>query len=128
MKKLKQKAARGILRITAVVTGILQMVFSETMAVFAAGEGEGNGGITLQGGDGSDIIANVTAPMMTLVKAILSVMSVVGVIMLVKAVMDLVNTMGENSPGTVYHAGKSIAVALLMVAIYPVVSLFIDLG
>ena len=50
---------------------------------------------------------------------------VVGVVMLVKAIMELVNAIQQQDNSGIFHAGRSIAVALLMVAIKPVVGLFV---
>ena len=82
-----------------------------------------------RGGVSEQEVSNqVTGPMLTLIRVILTVMSVVGVFMLVKSIMELVNAIQTQDNSGIFHAGRGIGVALLMIAITPVVSLFVDLG
>ncbi len=85
-------------------------------------------GVTIKNGSDSDSVTNsITGPMKTLIKVILGIMSVVGVFMLVKSIMELVNAIQQQDNTGLFHAGRGIAVALLMIAITPVVNLFVDL-
>lgn len=85
-------------------------------------------GVTIKSGDDSDSVTNsITGPMKTLIKVILGIMSVVGVFMLIKSIMELVNAIQQQDNTGLFHAGRGIAVALLMIAITPVVNLFVDL-
>ncbi len=87
-----------------------------------------SGGVTIKNGSDSDSVTNsITGPMKTLIKVILGIMSVVGVFMLVKSIMELVNAIQQQDNTGLFHAGRGIAVALLMIAITPVVNLFVDL-
>lgn len=78
-------------------------------------------------GDGDAVANEITAPMKTLIRVILTVMSVVGVFMLVKSILELVNAIQQQDNTGLFHAGRGIAVALLMIAIFPVVSLFVEI-
>ena len=83
---------------------------------------------TIKGGsDGEEVTQSITGPMTTLIKVILGVMSVVGVFMLIKSIMELVNAIQQQDNTGLFHAGRGIAVALLLIAITPVVNLFVDL-
>lgn len=85
-------------------------------------------GVTIKGDDESDSVVNsVTAPMKTLIKVILGVMSVIGVFMLIKSLMDLITAIQDRDNSGMYSAGKGMAVSFLMIAITPVVNLFVDL-
>ena len=79
-------------------------------------------GVTIKG-----VVNSVTAPMKTLIKVILGIMSVVGVFMLIKSIMDLITAIQDRDNSGMYNAGKGIAVSVLMIAITPVVNLFVDL-
>ena len=79
------------------------------------------------GADGDVVADEITSPMKVLINVILTIMSVVGVFMLIKSIMELVNAIQQQDNTGLFHAGRGIAVALLMIAITPVVNLFVDL-
>lgn len=126
VKRVEDKVIRvigkGYFRIYFGFMALIGFVVAECpMVAYASG-------VTIKNGDDSDSVTNsITGPMKTLIKVILGVMSVVGVFMLIKSIMELVNAIQQQDNTGLFHAGRGIAVALLMIAITPVVNLFVDL-
>lgn len=73
---------------------------------------------------GDDVAAQVTGPLNNLVNVLTSVLAVVGVLMLVKSVTELVNAIQQQDNSGIFHAGRGIAAALLMIAIKPLIKMF----
>lgn len=71
-----------------------------------------------------EIAGQVTSPMNTLVSVILSVLAVVGVLMLVKAISELSNAIQDRDNSGIFHAGRGIVSALLMISLKLIIRLF----
>lgn len=119
LESVKRSMAKGALVVMAGATSLMAEIPALTVRA----------GVSLTGSKESDsgdtVASTVTGPMVTLINVILTIMAVVGVVMLVKAIMELVNAIQQQDNSGIFHAGRSIAVALLMVAIKPVVGLFV---
>jgi hypothetical protein len=107
-EKTKKKVCRFLCGTAAMVSGVM------TYAVTGMAD------------DGSvDEVANsVTAPMNSLINVILSVLACVGVFMLVKSITELVNSIQQQDNSGIFHAGRGIGAALLMISIKLIIKLF----
>lgn len=116
MNKLEKffygKAYKVMCAATSMVAGLM----SDYSAVFA--------GSTEATKTAEDIENEVTSPMMSLISVVLSVLQVVGVFMLVKAIADLVNSIQHQDNSGMYSAGRSIAAAVLMISLKIIIPLF----
>lgn len=71
-----------------------------------------------------EIVTQVTGPIITLVNVLLGILAVVGIIMLIKAISELIAAIQQQDNTGIFHAGRGIAVALLMMSISLIVKLF----
>lgn len=71
-----------------------------------------------------DVAQQVTSPLNSLVDVLTSVLAAVGVLMLIKSVTELVNAIQQQDNSGIFHAGRGIASALLMISIKVLVKLF----
>lgn|GEM_PF-3253640 len=128
LKKFSDKVfvvlAKGSFKARLGIMAFISFIVAECpMAAYAMPVND----ITIKDGDSSEISDTVTAPMKTLIKVILAVMAVVGVFMFVKSILELINAVQQQDNSGMFHAGRSMAVSLLMMAITPIVNLFVDL-
>lgn len=70
------------------------------------------------------IIKQITGPINTLVYIIIGIMASVGSLILLKALTELINAIQQQDNSGIYHAGRSIAVGLLMMALSGIIALF----
>jgi hypothetical protein len=70
------------------------------------------------------VVKEVTGPITTLSNVLCAILAAIGGLMLIKAIADLVASMQQQDNSGTYHAGRSIAVALLMMSISGIVALF----
>lgn len=71
-----------------------------------------------------EVAKQVTSPLNSLVDVLTSIMAAVGVLMLIKSVTELVNAIQQQDNSGIFHAGRGIAAALLMISIKVLVKLF----
>ncbi len=71
-----------------------------------------------------EVAKQVTSPLNSLADVMTSIMAVVGVLMLIKSVTELVNAIQQQDNSGIFHAGRGIAAALLMISIKVLVKLF----
>ena len=119
LESVKRSMAKGALVVMAGVTSLMAELPALTVRadVSLTGSKESDSGDT--------VASTVTGPMVTFINVILSIMAVVGVIMLVKAIMEMINAIQQQDNSGIFHAGKSLAVASLMIAIKLFVGLFV---
>lgn len=75
-------------------------------------------------GDAQAVADSVTAPLNQVISVVLSILAVVGVFMLIKAIAELVNAIQDQQSSGIYHAARGIAAGALMISIKLLVSLF----
>lgn len=70
-----------------------------------------------------DVTNKVTKPINTLVSILTTCLAAAGSLILIKAVLELINAIQQQDNSGIFHAGRSIVVALLMIAIKPLITL-----
>ncbi len=94
-----------------VVVAVVVFVTAYTPAVYAAESAD-------------DVAKQVTSPLDSLVSVLTSIMAAVGALMLIKSVTELVNAIQQQDNSGIFHAGRGIAAALLMISIKVLIKLF----
>ncbi len=94
-----------------VVAAVLALVATYAPAVYAAESAD-------------DVAKQVTSPLDSLVSVLTSILAAVGALMLIKSVTELVNAIQQQDNSGIFHAGRGIAAALLMISIKVLIKLF----
>ena len=76
------------------------------------------------GGNADDIINQILTPMNAIITVIVAGMSIVGTIMVVKAVTELANAIQEHDNSGIFRAGRALLAALLIAATGVLIGLF----
>lgn len=71
-----------------------------------------------------EVAQTIVNPLNAVVNVILIVIAAVGVFMLVKSITELVNAIQQQDNTGIFHAGRGIACALLMISIKLIIKLF----
>jgi TRAP-type C4-dicarboxylate transport system permease small subunit len=108
MRNLFEKAKRYGWK---VIAAVVALVTTYAPAVYAAESAD-------------EVAKQVTSPLNSLADVMTSIMAVVGVLMLIKSVTELVNAIQQQDNSGIFHAGRGIAAALLMISIKVLVKLF----
>lgn len=70
------------------------------------------------------IAEEVTKPIISLADVLIGIIRGVGVIVLVKGVIDIIPAIQDRDSTSIIHAGKTIAIGILLIFIKKIVSLF----
>ena len=119
MKTLLNNMRRRGMKIYAAIYTFVFSFLSASMAVLAKGDNNATGDNTAD-----EIVKQITGPINTLINVFLGILAAVGTIMLIKAITDLINAIQQQDNSGIFHAGRSIAVAILMMSISLIVAIF----
>ena len=70
------------------------------------------------------IAAEVTKPFITLADIIIFIIRGVGLLVLIKGVIDIIPAIQDRDSTSIIHAGKTIAIGILLIFIKKIISLF----
>lgn len=71
-----------------------------------------------------EVAKQVTGPLNSFVDVLTSVMAAIGALMFVKSITELVNAIQQQDNSGIFHAGRGIVAALLMISIKVLIKLF----
>lgn len=108
MKNLFEKAKRYGWKVIAAVAALVATYAPAVCAAESADE----------------VAKQVTSPLDSLVDVLTSIMAAVGALMFIKSLTELVNAIQQQDNSGIFHAGRGIAAALLMISIKVLVKLF----
>lgn len=115
---LSNMRTRGMKIYVSIYTFVFSFL-SASMAVLAKSDTNATGDDTAD-----QIVKQITGPINILINVILGILAAVGTLMLIKAITELINAIQQQDNSGIFHAGRSIAVAILMMSISLIVAIF----